>query len=993
LSGGGRRQFATRIGILVWAAILIALAWLGAMDAIYAQRTQAIARQEADASNQALAFEDQLRGQLLALDQTLRILEREWEVSPETFDIASWRHSAVLIGDLSLHIFIADANGIIRESTRPELVGVDIGKRDYFLYEKSLKADTHEMFIGPSTRGLVTKRLQMNMARRLDTPTGGFAGVIGVSYDTGALTRFYHEADLGKRGLVALIGTQDGQVRALVGPGADDRPGDSVKDSPMFQALLAAPNGTWVGPSAPDGVARIHGFRKVDDRDLAVVVGFDEEEALRTTLAWEHGARLFAAGITGLILVLSSVLLREVVAARSREVGLDRDRAVLARANADLEAARARADARAAELQATLAGMTDGVMMLDPELRLLQWNAHFSEFTGVPTSLLRVGTPMEEILRAQAELGEFGPVAVEAEVKRRITYLTSRSHPPVMERTRPNGRTIELRRSLLPDGGYVTLYTDVTTRKQGEDALHRAREMAEAATEAKSRFVATVSHEIRTPLNAVLSSLALLSETPMSPGQRRMIDMAAQAGDALLTLISDILEMSKMEAGRLVLRPSSFVLSALLDGTVEMFRAQAATRGIVLARQIEAGVPDLVYGDAGRLRQVLINLVSNAAKFAGPGLVEVVAETRTVGGRTMLRLAVRDQGPLISATDRSRLFQPFSRLEDAGAGGKPGTGLGLAICQRLAALMDGDIGYVPVTDATGAETGNEFWFSLPLEQPAALPHDLSGAGSERQVRRRPLPRTQILLVEDIVANQILTATMLRRDGHRVEIASSGEEALTMVARRPYDLVLMDIFMPGMSGLEATRRIRAMPGPGRVLPIVALTANVSEDDRLRCIEAGANDMVSKPVDAARLLDAIATYAWSGRQIAAAKPPPPPAAEVPALDSDRLAELRANLPPNVLTRLVDGCLAELRERASALEARLADGDAAGIEAEAHAMAGIAGGYAMAALEQVLRAVMNAANREDVTAATTLAVTVPAELRRAEDALREAMVPETA
>jgi CheY-like chemotaxis protein/anti-sigma regulatory factor (Ser/Thr protein kinase) len=450
--------------------------------------------------------------------------------------------------------------------------------------------------------------------------------------------------------------------------------------------------------------------------------------------------------------------------------------------------------------------------------------------------------------------------------------------------------------------------------------------------------------------------------------------------------------MSKMEAGRLVLRPSSFVLSALLDGTVEMFRAQAATRGIVLAQQIEAGVPDLVYGDAGRLRQVLINLVSNAAKFAGPGLVEVVAETRSVSGRTMLRFAVRDQGPLISAADRSRLFQPFSRLEDAGAGGKPGTGLGLAICQRLAALMDGDIGYMPAVDATGAEAGNEFWFSLPLEQPAALPHDLT-AGSERQVRRRPLPRTQILLVEDIIANQILTATMLRRDGHRVEIASSGEEALAMVARRPYDLVLMDIFMPGMSGLEATRRIRAMAGPARVLPIVALTANVSEDDRLRCIEAGANDMVSKPVDAARLLDAIAIYAWSGRQVVAAKPVPSPAAEMPALDCERLAELRANLPPNVLTRLVDGCLAELRERAPALEARLAEGDAAGIEAEAHAMAGIAGGYAMAALEQALRAVMNAANREDVAAAITLAATVPEELRRAEDALREAMVPETA
>jgi signal transduction histidine kinase/DNA-binding NarL/FixJ family response regulator/HPt (histidine-containing phosphotransfer) domain-containing protein len=777
----------------------------------------------------------------------------------------------------------------------------------------------------------------------------------------------------------------------------------------MFQAVEAQPDGRWIGPSAPDGVMRIHAFRQVVDRDLEVVVGFDKSDALAASAAWERGAVIFAVGITLFITMAAWGLLREMRAARTREEVLARDRAILESSNVQLEMARARADAKTAQLQATLAGMSDGVSMLDRDLRLVQWNDHFADYTGVPAAMLRVGLPMEDIVRAQAELGEFGPVDVEAEVSRRMALLRAQSQVGTIERSRPDGRILELRRSALPGGGYVTLYADITARKQAEDALRRARELAEAATEAKSRFVAIVSHEIRTPLNTLLNSLALLADTPMSTGQHRMVDMAAQSGEALLALINDILEMSRMEAGRLGLRPSTFALRPLLEGVVEMFRAPAQERGLSVSLSLAPGVPDRLYADPGRMRQVLMNLMSNAAKFSSPGEVVLLAGTTFAGGRTMLRLAVRDPGPAIKPADRAMLFQPFSRLEQSDSAGKPGSGLGLAICQRLVSLMGGEIS-CSVTEAGG----NEFWLTLPIEPiPAQAPASPRRAGPGLRGRA---PRSRILLVEDIPANQLITATLLRREGHMVDVAGSGQQAIEAVARAPYDLVFMDIFMPGMTGLEATRRIRALSGPSRSTPVVALTANVSAEDWARCLDAGMDGMLSKPVEVAKLGDALMEHVWMGgprtgrpaeqpaqrpaAQTAAAPaepapsaPPVPPAPErvepeVPVLAVDRLAELRDNLPPATLASLIEQCLGEMHERMERMQGSLGGDDLSRIGQEAHALAGMAGSYAMASLDARLRRIMRAAAESDMDGVRLAATDLCSDFERAEEALRAAM-----
>ena len=267
-----------------------------------------------------------------------------------------------------------------------------------------------------------------------------------------------------------------------------------------------------------------------------------------------------------------------------------------------------------------------------------------------------------------------------------------------------------------------------------------------------------------------------------------------------------------------------------------------------------------MYADPGRLRQVLINLLSNAVKFGIPGPVMLLARgERDAHGRNRLLLAVRDRGPVIEEAGRARLFRPFSRLDLTG--GEPlGSGLGLAICRYLVTLMGGEIGCRTWVSEDG-HAGNEFWVRLPQAPlPAgARPRSATPDAPPRLV----LPRTRILLVEDIAANQLITALLLRREGHMVDVAGTGEAALRAVGRLPYDLVFTDLHLPGIDGFELARQIRALPGAAGAVPIVALTANTGPDDRLDCERAGIGDLLDKPVALADLVAALGRHVWRGR----------------------------------------------------------------------------------------------------------------------------------
>jgi signal transduction histidine kinase/DNA-binding NarL/FixJ family response regulator len=994
-----------QIVIVIAAATLILLAWIGAFSAINAEREQAEARVETAIGVEALAFEEQVSRQLHALDQTLRFLRRVRETGPADFDLRAWQAQATLLSEAAGTLFLIDETGLVRASGGPAgtgpAPGLDVSAGTLFRTLLGQTDLTDQLFITPTTQGKLGAGWHMSLGLRLRHPDGSFAGAIGITYQIAALDRFFRAAHLQQDDMIAVVGTRDARLRAEVGP-ITVAPDSNIAESAMLLAMRQMPEGEWIGPSAPDGIERIHAFRQVPGQPLEVVVGVERNAALAAATTWAQGAKFFAGGITALVLLMAALLLREARASRRRAETLRTEHARLAASNAELESARSRADAKTVQLEATLAGMTDGVAMVDANHCLMEWNDLFPEISGVPAEVLRVGVSMEELIRAQAMVGEFGPVDIEPEVARRMHHLHTALHSARLaetnERARPDGRIIELRRNHLPDGGMVTLYTDITARKQVENALRLARSAAEEATAAKSRFVAIVSHEIRTPLNALLNTLLLLAEADLVAPQRMLVDLARQSGDALLALITDILDMSRLEAGQLALRRSVFALRPVLTGALEMMRPLAAQRGIILDLTLGDAMPHLLFNDPIRLRQVLLNLLSNAAKYAAPGDVLLIVESFESDGAPMLRLAVRDQGPAIPEAERARLFQPFSQLDQPGVEVQPGSGLGLAICRLLATLMGGDVGCVTVELTPMGQPrrlGNEFWMSLPI---APLPPDAVMPADRTPAALPTLPHSRILLVEDVIANRVVVARLLRRAGHAVDTASSGEEAVSGVSRSPYDVVLMDVHMPGMSGIDAARQIRILPGAAGAVPIIALTATTSAEETVQCRAAGMNGLVTKPAPLQELLAAIGRHAWPGRSTLVSVPAtmaddsPQAVCDAHVLATARLDELRQHLAPTVLGKLVEECLRDLEQRLPALRDALGAGDTDAILLVAHAMAGVAGSYAMAALEAKLRQVMQAASRHDAGAAVSLAEDLESDLAQAAAALRSSLRIET-
>jgi signal transduction histidine kinase/CheY-like chemotaxis protein len=977
------KHFFAAAGILLAAAGLVAVTWTGTMREIHIQREDTAARVTATLANQAVTFTEQINRQILGLDQTLRILITALEANPRGFDLEAWRNRAVVLSGLSRDMIMTDEQGMIRQSSVVDAIGQNVSGLDYFRALSDPAEPGERVYIGPATIDGIMRQWHMNVARAIHYPDGSFAGAIDTDYRIAAITDVFNQTDLGTGAFMALAGLDDGKLRGVVGPSTLD-PDASVGDTRMFAAIALADSGTWTGPSANDAVPRIHAFRHIPGQKLAVVVAMNEDEAMRPATIWRLEAEFFAGCISALLIGMALILIRGRWLARRWEAAMADDRANLAASNAQHEVARAEAIAKTEQLEVTLAGMSDGVSMVDGHMCLVEWNARFPDIAGVPAEILRVGLPMEEMLRAQIREGQFGRILdPEAEVERRMRRL--RVAPfGVAQRQRPDGHTIELRRNRLPNGGFVTLYADITEHKRAEDALRTAQTAAETANAEKSRFVAIVSHEIRTPLNGLLNTIRLLADSVLTPAQQSLLTLARQSGDVLYGLISDILDMSQMEAGRLTIRPSVFELRPLLASCVEMFVAQANERGMTLHVVMAEGAPGWLLTDPSRLRQVQLNLLSNAVKYARPGDVWLIAEPGRNADEAV-RISVKDSGPVIAPGPRERLFRPFARLDRPGGDDQVGTGLGLSICDQLVTLMGGTIGCEAWTDADG-RAGNAFWMTLPA---AALPYRtmpgdagpgpafgqpslaMAEALASTEPPRRSPPRTRILLTEDVVANQVITATLLRREGHHVDIAGSGQAAIEAVQASPYDLVFMDIFMPGMSGQEATRVIRSLPAPACSTPIIALTANVGPGEEVLFRAAGMDGMLGKPVSRSELVEVLRSHVWSAHHGGMLAGAPGDASVVPLLEGlptvlsmDRIEELRSHLPADRFASLVEECLTDMDLTLPALRRALAAGTPGAITAHAHAMAGMAAGYGMAALEARLRSILNAAHEGDMT-----------------------------
>ena len=396
--------------------------------------------------------------------------------------------------------------------------------------------------------------------------------------------------------------------------------------------------------------------------------------------------------------------------------------------------------------------------------------------------------------------------------------------------------------------GYSLCFVlDISERTRMEEELVRARLGADAAALAKSEFLANMSHEIRTPLNGILGLSLLLEEESIPDDLRPMMGLIRTSGEVLRRVLDDVLDFSKIDSGKLELEEAPFDLRACLNWSFELFRKAAAENHLEYRLRLDDRLPVRVSGDANRLRQVTANLMSNAVKFTPQGSIEMEAQLAAMApddGRHLIRISVRDTGLGIPEDRIDRLFQSFSQVDASTSRCYGGTGLGLAISKRLVEMMGGEI---RVESRVGEGTTFEFTISAGIavdDEPAT---EVVTSGNHTGLR--------ILVVEDNKVNQLVVTRLLHRMGCKVDLACNGEMAIDLVAANSYDIVLMDLHMPELDGMEAAKRIRRMPTTNSCVPIVALTASVSPEVRAACLAAGMNDHLSKPIEIQALRRAL------------------------------------------------------------------------------------------------------------------------------------------
>jgi PAS domain S-box-containing protein len=538
-------------------------------------------------------------------------------------------------------------------------------------------------------------------------------------------------------------------------------------------------------------------------------------------------------------------------------------------------------------LRVALDTLDDGLALYDAQDRIIIHNRRFKELLRIPADVALIGRNHEQLLRtAVAHVGMADATyrrAPEAWIEARLENHRNPPQEPTEHRL-ADGRWLKLRDWRTDGGGAILLVRDITARQNQEQELRRNEERlkqyvadleqsraqlesqastmarlaedyaaekqnAEAANRAKSEFLAMMSHEIRTPMNGVLGMIGLSLDTELSPQQRQYLLTARDSADALLAIINDILDLSKLEARRVELEHLNFRFDELIDSVTALLAARAKSKNIGLTTTIAPDLPPWLNGDANRLRQVLFNLVGNALKFTEQGGVTINARHRQIDdAQVELQISVTDTGIGIPLDRQKSLFHRFTQTDTSTSRKYGGTGLGLAICKQLCELMGGKIGL-----RSQAGRGSSFAFTVRCG--IGTPAIAAVAAPAEQPPTRPAQALRVLVAEDNRVNQLVITTMLTKFGHKSDVVGNGIEAVEAVSRVPYDMVLMDVQMPEMDGATATRAIRKLPGPAGKIPIIAVTAHAMAGHREEYLAAGMNDYVAKPINPRDLLAAI------------------------------------------------------------------------------------------------------------------------------------------
>ena len=520
---------------------------------------------------------------------------------------------------------------------------------------------------------------------------------------------------------------------------------------------------------------------------------------------------------------------------------------LLTRTTYDLQQVSARLSVRAEELSTLLTTIPAYVFFKDIHLNYLIVNKAFTELVGVPAQEI-TGKNATEFFGIHDDPGYYEH---ETQVIRKgIAFYNIEEH---VER---NNRKFWVNTNIAPirnaDNeiiGLIGISWDITERKQHEEELRNAKELAEAGTMAKNEFIASVSHEFRTPMNGILGLSEILKNTVLNPEQMDLLKGIITSAENLLVLLNDVLDFSAIEAGKMKLDSQPFMLDRVLEDITLVMKMKAKEKLLAFSIRTHSDVPNALIGDAQRLRQIILNLANNAVKFTEKGVIEIrVSLIKTNTLQAFLKFEVTDTGIGIPVEAMNSLFKVFSRVKQDKLKTIAGTGLGLSICRKLTDLMGGEIG---VESTFGM--GSTFWFTLPFMLSNLCSRKTNDAASSHPERFTGL---HVLVAEDNLINLRIVDFQLRKMGFLADLVMNGMEALEKYAAHPYDLIILDIQMPVLDGYQTAKKIREGEKiSGGHIPIIALTANAMKGDREQYLEAGMDEYVSKPFTQESLLHAI------------------------------------------------------------------------------------------------------------------------------------------
>ena len=507
---------------------------------------------------------------------------------------------------------------------------------------------------------------------------------------------------------------------------------------------------------------------------------------------------------------------------------------------------------------------------------------------------------------------------------------------------------------------------DITDRIERENELSEARNAAEQASVAKSSFLALMSHEIRTPLNAVLGALGLIDTKDLDPSLRKFLNVGRQGAESLLLIINDILDFSKMEAGKLQLEPALFNVQKTINDVLQVFEPRALEKNISITGDRDLDAPEFLIGDASRIRQVLLNLCSNAVRFTTEGGVHISSSRLGLQDEIIhVRFQVEDTGCGVPLEDQGHLFEEFWGTSTTTLDTTGSTGLGLPISKQLVEMMGGSIGFESETGH-----GSIFWFELPLESPSqeAIKVEKNKPKYFKQIAPYadlPILKGRVLLAEDNPANQLIEQTVLERIGLRVDVVANGHEAIAAVRSVPYDVVLMDINMPEMDGIEATAAIRKLPGALSSIPIIAMTALAMPGDKEKFLSQGMDGYISKPIIREELhacidsvlkgLEPLAATTNSSNDIKLT--------DTSIIDTKILGVLIGDVGAELLPQIIDKYLSEAPARVDAIAAAAACGNCELVAKEAHPLKSSSASLGAMGLAELASQLENAGREHDL------------------------------